>query len=301
METPILLIHFNRPEATRRQLEALAGVAPSRVWVLCDGARVGREAEAGKVREVRALLSELPWDCELKICFREQNLGVSENISTGIRWFLEEAGAGIILEDDCLPSDSFFPYCTELLERYEDNESVFAISGHAGFGEDLQLEESYGFSNYFSCWGWATWARAWQHYDSEMLAFKDPSRWATICKQVFPKLRSRLYWRYILGGVASGKTDSWAYRYALSIWSQQGLGVFPRENLVENIGFNAGGTNTASLSGMEVARAQLDFPLTHPLSVLPNLEINRWLEDHYYSKSWSNRFAWLRSRMTSTG
>lgn len=297
MDTPLLLIHFNRPDTTRQQLAVLARVRPTRVWVLCDGARPLHEGEAGRVTAVRQQLNNLPWKCEVATLYREYNLGVSQNISTGISWFLDQAGEGIILEDDCLPDPSFFAFASEMLDRYRSNSSVFTISGYTGKPSDLNIEASYCFSNYFSCWGWATWKRAWDCYDSEMLGFCDPDEWECIESRVHLTLRQRLYWKMIFDRVLRGQTDSWAYRMQLSIWKQRALGIIPRCNLVENIGFSSDAMNTAGLAAMQTDRASISFPLKHPDEIKSENDVDRWFEDHVHSKNMPVRFRWLMRKL----
>lgn len=296
METPVLLIHFSRPDYTRRQIEALKAIQPKRIWALCDGARKARTGEAERVTEVRHLLSELPWECELTTLFRDENLGVYANISSGLSWFFAQCEQGIILEDDCLPDASFFRYATEMLERYADEEKVFSISGYTGQNEDLQINDSYCFSNYFSCWGWATWRRAWECFEPEMNGFVEPLAWQSITGRLHPNLRQRMYWRMIFNRVVSGKTDSWAYRFLLSMWHHQGLALTPRRNLIENIGFSDEATNTAALSERETKALEIDFPLRHPTNIESNQAIDRWIEDNCHSKNLPIRLKWLMSR-----
>jgi len=285
VDTPVLLIHFNRPETTQRQLDVLSTIRPKRIWLLCDAARPGRPEEAEKVGRVRGLLDAIPWDCEIRKCFRESNLGIFRNISSGISWFMDEAGEGIILEDDCLPSEGFFPFASEMLARYADEEQVQTVSGFTGWREPLPIQESYCFSNYFSCWGWATWKRAWDTFDPDMRGFFERDRWHRICRRLHRNPRQRLYWEVMFRRVASGRTDSWAYRRLLSIWDHNGRVVVPKENLVENIGFNEEATNTSRLAGMDVGRRTLDFPLRHPAKVEASPFFDKWTEDHCHSKS----------------
>ncbi|MGZ0706959.1 hypothetical protein ACWPKO_01310 [Coraliomargarita sp. W4R53] len=297
MKTPILLIHFNRPDMTRRQIEILARIQPERIWVLTDGARANHPDEVAKIAAVRAQFESLPWPCEVTRLFREANLGVSQNISNGISWFFEQVDRGIILEDDCLPDASFFPFCHDLLERYADSERVFSISGYTGKSEDLPIEESYCFSNYFSCWGWATWRRAWKCYDAEMAGFADPSEWKQIKGRLHPNLRQQLYWKMIFNRVMSGRTDSWAYRFLLSMWRREGVAITPRRNMIENCGFGSEATNTAGMKERDIEAVGIDWPLQHPeLPIRHNTWLDRWIEDNCHSKSLSVRFDWLRRK-----
>ena len=107
--TPILFLIFNRPNTTIQVLQEIRKVAPSRLYIACDGARTHKEGEKEKVQETRELvLKNIDWECEVKTLFRDNNLGCKEAVSGAISWFFENEEMGIILEDDCLPSQSFF-------------------------------------------------------------------------------------------------------------------------------------------------------------------------------------------------
>jgi hypothetical protein len=297
MDTPILLIHFNRPASTAKQLQLLATVKPSRLWVVCDGARSEKPDEAALVAQVRELLQNIPWPCEVKYCFRDTNLGVCANISSAITWFLSEAEAGIILEDDVQPSDSFFSFMELVLQQHADDANVMCVSGFTGRDTDYPMPASYGFSNYFSCWGWGTWRRAWELYDAEMEAFTNDIKWQQLCRRVLPSMRQRLYWNMIFRRVLQKTCDSWAYRFQLSIWASRGLAVTPCSNLVVNTGFGSDATNTSGLQHFHAAPAEMQFPLVIPASIEANKSIDRWIEDHWHSKSLPVRIKWLFSKI----
>ena len=297
MNTPILLIHFNRPESTRRQIEMLQKIAPQRVWVLCDGPRPHRQEDVEKVTAVRAMLNDLPWLCEVKHLYRESNMGCFQNVSEGISWFLDDCGAGIILEDDVMPDSSFFRFCDELLIRYADASEVFAIAGHNRKPTSFGMETDYGFSNYFECWGWATWKRAWDQFDPTLDAWRDRWSWNLICKRVFRNYRARAYWSWMFRQVDLKRRDSWAYRFILTIWQRSGCVIIPKLNLTENIGFNKSGEHTAHFSGLEVSAAKQRFPLHHPPMIAVNPEVDRWFEDGVHSKSLLVRLVWLSRKL----
>jgi hypothetical protein len=293
MHTPVLLIHFNRPDSTRRQLEALKAVAPKKVWVVCDGARGGNLKEQKKVAAVRRQLDELPWSCEVRRLYRDEKFGCFRNISDGISWFLNDCGAGIIVEDDVIPDPSFFPFCEQLLAKYADAADVYAIAGHHRKPTPLDIDADYGFSNYFECWGWATWKRAWDHFDPSMSAWHDRVAWKRISQRVFRHFRARVYWNWIFHLVDRERRDSWAYRFLLSIWKIGGCVIIPKINLTQNIGFTTDGTQTAHFSGQEVSASEQTFPLKHPRSMTVNPKIDKWFEDGIHSKSLSVRLKWL--------
>ena len=275
----------------------LQSIAPQRIWVLCDGPRPQRPQEVRKVAEVRGLLQHFSWPCEVKYRYRKSNLGCSRNIAEGISWFLDECGAGIILEDDVMPDASFFRFCDELLIKYADAAEVFAIAGHNRRLHPFEMPSDYGFSNYFECWGWATWKRAWDRFDPSLSAWRDPRAWHSICKRVFHNSRARAYWTWMFRQVDRQRRDSWAYPFLLSIWSHAGHVIIPRLNLTENIGFNQEGGHTAHFSGLEVSAFSQPFPLRHPQQVVIDPEMDRWFEDCIHSKSLSVRLSWLRRKV----
>jgi len=120
MISPVLFLIFNRPDTTTRVFEAIRAARPERLYVAADGPRMTREGEAERCAEARRIATAVDWPCEVKTLFRETNLGCRAAVSGAITWFFEHEEEGIILEDDCLPDPSFFPYCTELLAHYRD-------------------------------------------------------------------------------------------------------------------------------------------------------------------------------------
>ena len=294
VQTPLLLIHFNRPDITQRALAALKPLAPSQVWILCDAAREHRPEEASKVAEVRAQLDALPWPCEVRRLYREDNLGCFRNISDGISWFLKDCGGeGIILEDDCIADSSFFTFCSELLERHRDDPTVMAISGHTGRNKPFDINESYALSQYFGCWGWATWQSAWERFDPDLSGWTERRQWRSICTRVLPSRWARIYWHLMFKRVADGRRDSWAYRYLLSIWTAKGTVVFPKWNLVRNIGSGIEATHSGQADQAELPIERMPFPLQHPVSVSANKTIDQFLEGHVHSKSLRVRVRWF--------
>ena len=127
-DVPVLLLTWRRPDTTRQVLDALRPVLPSKLYVASDGPR--NEAEAKAVQATRDLVGELvDWPCQLRTRFRPENQGCQLGVSSAITWFFEQEESGIVLEDDCVPHQDFFPYCCELLERYRHDTRIWCISG----------------------------------------------------------------------------------------------------------------------------------------------------------------------------
>lgn len=270
--TPILLLFFNRPDTTQRVFDEIKKVQPKKLYISADGPRVGKPGEAEKCKALRdTIIRQVDWECELFTNFSDRNLGCRMAISSGIDWLFKHEERGIILEDDTLPSDSFFRFCDELLEKYRDEKRIMMISGdNFQFGRKV-TEYSYYFSRYTHIWGWATWKRAWNYYDVYMKLwpeFKD----TRLLLNVLGDTKEVSYWRRIFDKVYDRKIDAWSYQWLFASWLQDGLNILPQVNLVSNIGFGNSGTHTKGKS--EVANLEsreISFPLSHPFCVSRNV------------------------------
>ncbi|WP_317189876.1 hypothetical protein [Mycobacterium avium] len=165
---PIIFMIFNRPDTTRKVFERIRAAKPEKLLVIADGPRASRPGEAEKCAATRAIIDEVDWDCEIERDFADTNMGTCPRISSGITRAFELVDKAVILEDDCVPSPSFFEYCADLLDRYENDERVMMISGNNHLFGHADITDSYYFSRYPHVWGWATWKRAWAKYDVKM-------------------------------------------------------------------------------------------------------------------------------------
>jgi GT2 family glycosyltransferase len=278
-ETPILLLVFNRPAHTSQVLEVLRTLKPQNLFVVADGARSVHPEDAEKCSQVRSLIENVDWECNLQTLFRQENEGCGRGVAQAISWFFEQVPYGIILEDDCLPTQSFFRFCAELLPKYAENEKVMFISGNARFSKkDIAGEsDSYFFLRTSGIWGWATWRRAWQYFDFEMQDFEAnlPAVRALFLPAEADVWEARF--REVWG---QGRQDIWDYQWHYSIFKRQGLCLVPRLNLVKNIGFDADATHTTNAKHAlaHFAGNDISFPLQHPQEVNINLQMDkkRW-------------------------
>lgn len=281
---PVLLVTFNRPNLTRRVFERIREATPPQLFVAGDGPRSEVPGDRKRCTRTRHVATQVDWTCELHTLFRETNLGCKRAVSLAIDWFFEHVEAGIILEDDCVPDQSFFRFCARLLVRYREDQRIMAISGN-NFQEGSDGRHcSYYFSRYPHCWGWATWDRAWRHYDGEMALWPSIRDGAWL-NTVFSSPRAVRYWTRLFDRTYRGKIDSWAYPWTLSCWAQSGLTILPRVNLVSNIGFGADATHTARshpAAGMPMRR--MEFPLRHPLFVMRDAEADRFTQAEHFDR-----------------
>ncbi len=282
LETPVLFLIFNRPDTTRQVFEAIAKAKPRRLYVAADGPRINKNGEVEMCQETRDIINQVDWECDIKTLFREQNLGCKMAVQSAISWFFEHEEAGIILEDDCLPSRSFFSFCSEMLKRYAEDERIMMVSGcnfqngvHRGDG-------SYYFSRTFHIWGWATWRRAWSLYDPEISLISD-FREKNLLNDIFTDQNIALSWMHSFALARNKHVDSWDYPWAYSCFVQNGVSIAPNRNLVTNIGFGVGATHTTDASA-EVAsqpRCELD-DLIHPQSVYCNEQADLYESRNVY-------------------
>ncbi len=283
MKTPVTLLCFNRPELTQRVFDRIAQAKPPVLLVVADGPRPAVSSDAELCKQVRAIVSKPQWDCKLITHFSETNLGCKNRVSSGISWVFEQVERSIFLEDDCLPDPSFFPYCEELLERYKDDERVMNISGNHLISDPDPLDPySYSFSRYSFIWGWASWRRAWQHYDIEMKLWPEVKS-RRLLQAIFPNPQDHEYFLEQFQAVYDGKINTWDYQWLLSCLIQNGLTILPRKNLISNIGFGAGATHTPDSVDSRLVNQPtypMEFPLKHPSYIFRSIE-----QDHEKQKA----------------
>lgn len=269
-DVPVLLVVYNRPDKTRRVLETVAEFQPRRLYVAADGPRPQDPVDADRCARTRALFDGLGWSCELNTLFQSSHLGLKRGEVAAFDWFFSCVEAGIVLEDDCLPSSDFYPFCAELLNRYFDSPRVLMISGHNTLVEWDAGGASYVFNRTPATWGWAGWRRAWSLYDPAMTSWGDPKARravrARLSKAEF-RIMKRRFDRVFHGGY-----DTWDFAWVFAVLLADGVCVMPWRNLVTNIGFDADATHTRLAWPHErgVSTKRLDFPLTHPARIEPD-------------------------------
>lgn len=270
LNTAVLFLIFNRLETTKLVFKQIKEAKPPKLYIACDGARQSRPDEEKKVQEIRDYVVEhIDWDCEVKTLFRNQNLGCKIAVSQAIDWFFKNETQGIILEDDCLPNQSFFWFCEEMLNYYNNDWRVWHISGDNFQNGKKRGNGGYYFSNYTHIWGWATWANRWKSYDVDMSSYKEFVKNKKI-ESIFENPREQKYWLKVFEAVKSGKIDTWDYQWSYCAFVNNGLSILPNENLIENIGFGIDATHTydenSKLAKLETS--DIDFPIEHPKFML---------------------------------
>ena len=277
-EIPVLLVVFNRPDTALEVVRAIRQVKPRRVYIAADGPRPQKAGEDELCEETRqTVLKEIDWDCQIFTLFRETNVGCALGVSGAITWFFENEDMGIILEDDCLPSRSFFYYCEELLKYYYHDERIMHISGSNSQLGNRRGDATYYFSRYAEVWGWATWKRAWKLFDFEMKDYNSLMASGFLRNNFSPAVEAR--WKTNLDKVMSENPPSvWGYRWLYSTWKEGGLSITPNASLIKNIGFDERAVHTKSSDNI-FSKTKLEeiTEIVHPAVMLPNVEADAFL------------------------
>lgn len=279
----VLLVTFNRLDYLKEVFEAIAKAQPPRLYLASDGPRESKSGEKEKVQEVRAwLLSHVNWPCEVKTRFLEKNSGgCGLGVSGAVTWFFQNEKDGIVLEDDCLPTQSFFRYCEELLDRYADNKRIWHISGMAPI--DVKTSASYYFAKIMQGGGWAGWADRWLPYFTLDISSVDEE----VFHKFSPKRYIQNYWRGIVELCNHGNmADAWDYQWTVIIVAHDGLCINAVHNQVSNIGTI--GTHFSENS-LFVTPFQPSYELTaivHPQKIECDYDaVNRIYRERYLIKT----------------
>ena len=267
MDSPVVLIVFNRPGPTRRVFAAIAKARPSRLLLIADGPRPDHQGESNQCAEVRQIVSMVDWPCKVDTNFAIENMGCRKRVISGLNWVFSLVEEAIILEDDCLVDQSFFPYCTELLERYRENPQIGLIAGF-NYEGSFRHPYSYYFSSLVPIWGWATWRRSWQQYDERMEGWPEAKR-SGLLMRLFPERKIVDYWENQFDQMHDGTgPNTWDYQWVLTCWSRNWLNILPTKNLIQNIGFGDSATHTIKPDPLADIRAdKMGFPLRHPSEI----------------------------------
>ena len=282
--TPIAYIIFNRPRHTRETFAVIRAQRPSKLLIIADGPREGHPTDAERCRETREIVENIDWPCEVLRNYADKNMGCKLRVSSGLDWVFEQVERAVVLEDDCVPNEDFFPYCDALLDRYAEDPRVWVITGNNFQNGKKRGEAAYYFSKYNHCWGWATWRRCWQNYRVDIPfwpEWKKSHDW----RLKTPDPVERKVWSDLLDRVARGEIDTWDYQWTACVWYYGGLTATPNANLVTNIGFGPDATHTVSTGDEEGMPVQPLGPLTHPASVRQDAVADR----HVFNQNFGGR------------
>ncbi len=273
---------YNRPQLTKKIFRCIQAVKPKHLFIAADGPSKNDNRDVDLCQQTRQIKDMIDWDCRVEILFQDKHLGCKKAITSAIDWFFKAVDAGIILEDDCMPHVSFFPFCEQLLEYYKDDERVGAISGSHPFDDRISVNESYFFSNYNRIWGWATWARAWRKNDPDIRYWPELKK-KKIHYGFFSGKAEVKKWEKIWDKCYRKEIDTWDYQWYLAKRKESMLTAVSCENSVTNVGFGKDSTHTSNiLSDVSMRPAcEIAFPLKHPSHV-----VCYFAKDEYISRNY---------------
>lgn len=286
--TPVALIFFTRPNTFKHVFSQIKKIKPKKLFLIQDGPRIKNLNDLKKIMECRRIAENIDWKCEIHKNYSDVNLGCGMRPASGIAWVFKFVDRAIILEDDCVPNLTFFPYCERLLEKYKNDERITMISGRNHFIEWDCGGYSYCFAKEGSTAGWATWKRIFNKYDYEISAFN------------IEKVKNLLYNDFYSKRVAkerirnlksireklknNEKLSCWDYQFKFLQYTQSGLSIVPKYNQIKNIGTGSDSThakNTLKCTPKKIAKLffmetkALDFPLKEPEFVICDREYDK--------------------------
>jgi hypothetical protein len=257
---------YNRPKQCAAVFEALRMHRPRQLFFAVDGPRISCSTDREACLATRELVRLVDWPCTVHTFFRETNRGCKHAPPEAISWFFEHVPAGIILEDDCVPTADFLAFASELLDRYSADERIGMISGNNHFRFQTDRSAAYHFSQHASIWGWATWRRSWQLYDIDMKPYV--TNLASIRERLGHSERYRAYWWRYVEAIQKGM-NTWDIQWMIALRANDRLVIRPICNLVSNIGFTSDSTHTTFEYGADnyLRTQSLTFPLVHPPTI----------------------------------
>lgn len=257
----------------------IAKARPAKLLVVADGPRNSSELES--CLAARAVVERVDWDCEVLKNYASVNLGCKRRVSSGLDWVFDQVEEAIILEDDCLPHETFFPFCIELLEKFRNDDRVSMICGTNFQGGRRHSTHSYFFGLHVAVWGWASWRRVWRHYDVDMRGWLQRRETPWLADLLVNPVGVR-YWQETFEEAFRGNYDTWDWQLFFSWWNQAMLAVVPARNLVSNLGFGMQASHTRdSLPTMAgLPTEAMTFPLDHP----PDVELDRDADDRSFRR-----------------
>ncbi len=287
------MLFFNRPDHFQQVFDEVKKARPSKLFLYQDGPRGKRDMPG--IEACRQIVSDenIDWECEVHRAYQERNQGCDPSEYLSQKWAFSIVDKCIVLEDDDVPSQSFFPFCKEMLDRYEHDDRIWMV---AGFNEDEvspDCADSYFFTTVFPIWGWASWRRVIDKWEGDYAFLRDEAAMHLLRSL----LRQRNY-RHDFEQMCREHQQSGKEYYESIFWASMllnsGLVIMPAQNQINNLGLSADSTHfSGSLNTtphgyrriFTMARHELDFPLRHPRYIIENVDYKERL---YRYNAWGH-------------
>ena len=307
-EIGVLFLFFNKIETTEKVFSQILKAKPEKLFLAQDGAREGNNFDLKNVPECRErvedLLNKIDWDCKIYRNYANQNMGCDPREYDAISWAFESVDKLIIIEDDCLCSNSFFQFMEELLLRYEQDERISMISGLERLGSNPFCDKSYYFTQASSGWGWATWRRVWRDVQriSRDYHYIEDQNFVKNLELYVKKTGIKAFCNYVqmtrhhkINNERERKICSWEFAVSTAMILESRLAINPVKNLVKNIGVVPGATHSGRDIQLVPKRyrrifkleaEELNFPLNHPEFIIRDMQYEDEFNKIYAFSNW---------------
>lgn len=280
IDVAVLCIFFARPEQFAQSFECVRKARPRVLLLWQDGPREGREDDIENIKKCRKIAENIDWECEVHRNYHTKNMGCDPSTHLSHKWAFSIVDKCIILEDDIVPVPSFFPFCKNLLDYYENDTRIDRICGQTLYGGVPNKRYSYFFGRSGSSWGWATWKRVADTWETDY-KFLEDDYYLDLAKHRFGHKRFN-YSLSTARACAAKKIPYWEHIVGFRTLLQSGLVIYPTENMITNVGASSNATHAPDdiseipkdIQKMFLTNAvDIEFPLKHPPYVI---------EDYHY-------------------
>jgi len=279
-DLPILILTYNRPKHLSKVLFKLKKINPKKIYISCDGPK--NNFDKKKILIIQKKIKLISSKTKVISNFFKINQGIRLAPQKGITWFFKKEKIGIILEDDCVPSNFFFKYMRHLLPKYENDKKIFAISGYNPFGKTKFGNGTYFPSNYFLCWGWGSWRRSWNSSAKKIDYFLYKNTTNNLKAKFENKIEIR-YWKKIINLVHNNLIKTWDIQFLISAWKNNSYCLLPNVNMINNIGFDNSGTTSPGLKFKTAISVNYNKTIVDPRI----MQIDRKNEELIFNKIFS--------------
>lgn len=244
----VAVLVFNRLDCAQEVMRAIKKVTPPRLYVISDGPRKDHMGEKERVETIRDWIeSYVDWDCTLIKVYADENMGCDTRSVTGYSYVMENEEDAIFLEDDSIPGgDDFWIFCKTMLDKYRYDEKIFTVAGFNHIPEYNSGDHDYFFSHFPEQCAWATWKRAWKHFDVSMQKFQYFTDLKILHKMAPPNTARHFHSTFLAN---RNGWSAWDSKLSYAIVKEGAYGIVPRINLCKNIGFNREDATHTSMGG----------------------------------------------------
>lgn len=283
IDVPILIIFFCRDEQLNKVFESVKKAKPSKLYLYQDGPRKGRMSDIDGIKKCREIVSDenIDWECEVYRFYQDENQGCDPSEFIAQKWMFKKEEYGIVLEDDDVPSQSFYLFCKELLEKYKNDERIHMICGMNNYDINKKTENSYFFTQQGSIWGWASWKRVVDTWDEHYSFLEDVEAMRLI------KENSEVDYKHFIKTCKRHKSTGIAHYESIngaSMKLHNRILIVPKYNMITNIGVSSESTHSVDNIKKMPKKVQklfnkkiyeIEFPLKHPKYIMIDKSYDR--------------------------